>query len=164
MDVKLVNELPEQYKSANKQKPDVPLNANAIPDIEQLLDTILAFLNYINDDTMQEFEITDNVGFEQHMNAKFEAFANKHYSIFKLLLDRENRAPNIAKLFDMLTTLKKVKTGRLDINKADKDFQENLNTEFVYPTFGSKEEFEKQLQKANAEKKSEKSGKSGKRI
>jgi hypothetical protein len=55
--------------------------------------------------------------------------------------------------------------GRLDINKADKDFQESLNTKFVYPTFGSKEEFEKQLQKANAEKKkSEKSEKSGKRI
>jgi hypothetical protein len=146
MDVKLVSDIPDKYKTeAGQKNPDLPLNPNAIPNIEQLLDTILAFLNYINEDSMQVLELTDNVGFEQHLNSRFEAFANRHYSIFKLLLDRENRAENIGKLFEMLSTLKKVKSGRLDIHKADKDFQEELNNKFVYPTFGSKEEFERQV-------------------
>ena len=143
MDYKVVKDVP---KNANIIR-DAPLDAKAIPDIEKLLDNILNFLNYINQESMQELEATNKIEFDQHLNTHFNDFSEKHYSIFKMLLDSENRATNIAKLFDMLSKLKQVKMGRLDIHQADRDFQEELNNKFLYPKFGGKEQFEKEILK-----------------
>jgi hypothetical protein len=143
MDYKVVKDVP---KNANITR-DAPLDAKAIPDIEQLLDKILDFLNYINKEDMQKLEATDKIEFDKHLNDRFNDFSEKHYSIFKMLLDNENRATNVAKLFDMLSKLKQVKMGRLDIHQADKDFQEELNNKFLYPKFGGKEQFEKEILK-----------------
>ena len=145
MDYKVVNEVP---KNANITR-DAPLDANAIPDIEKLLDDVLNFLNYINQESMQEFEATNKIEFEQHLNIHFNEFSEKHYSIFKMLLDSENRINNIAKLFEMLSKLKQVKMGQINIQQADKDFQEELNSKFLYPKFGGKEQFEKQILQKN---------------
>jgi len=143
MDYKVVKDVP---KNATITR-DAPLDAKAIPDIEQLLDKILDFLNYINKENMQKLEATDKIEFDKHLNDRFNDFSEKHYSIFKMLLDNENRATNVAKLFDMLSKLKQVKMGRLDIHQADKDFQEELNNKFLYPKFGGKEQFEKEILK-----------------
>jgi hypothetical protein len=143
MDYKVVKDVP---KNATITR-DAPLDAKAIPDIEQLLDKILDFLNYINKESMQKLEATDKIEFDKHLNDRFNDFSEKHYSIFKMLLDNENRATNVAKLFDMLSKLKQVKMGRLDIHQADKDFQEELNNKFLYPKFGGKEQFEKEILK-----------------
>lgn len=143
MDYKVVKDVP---KNATITR-DAPLDAKAIPNIEQLLDKILDFLNYINKESMQKMEATDKIEFDKHLNEHFNEFSEKHYNIFKMLLDSENRATNVAKLFDMLSKLKQVKMGQLDIHQADRDFQEDLNNKFLYPKFGGKEPFEKEILK-----------------
>ena len=143
MDYKVVKDVP---KNATITR-DAPLDAKAIPNIEQLLDKILDFLNYINKESMQKMEATDKIEFDKHLNERFNEFSEKHYNIFKMLLDSENRATNVAKLFDMLSKLKQVKMGQLDIHQADRDFQEELNNKFLYPKFGGKEQFEKEILK-----------------
>lgn len=141
-------------KETKKEEPK--LDVNAIPNIDKLLETVLEFLQYINTDEMQQLERDDEYAFEYHMNSKFEDFSLQHYSIFRLLMDKKNREDNICKLIDMFNILKRVKKGELELEKANKDFQEDLNNEFIYPKFGGKENFEKTLKNKKNKNKSKK--------
>lgn len=143
MDFKIVD--------SNQKKPNMPdipepkLDVKAIPDLEKLLGTILDFLNYINTDEMQKLENSDQISYERHLESKFEDFSLRYYGIFKLLLDKENREDNLAKLIDIFSKLKEVKLGKVDIYKATEDYQEELSHEYVYPKFGGKEQFRKKM-------------------
>lgn len=131
---------------------DRKLDASAIPDLERLLDEVLKFLQYINTDEMQKMELADPNGFEQHLDAKFTFLSLDHYSIFKMLLDRENREDNVCKLIEVFTVLRRVKTGELDIGRADDEFREEMNEKYLYAKFGGKEQFEKEMAKEEAKK------------
>jgi len=152
MDFKLVNpdRLPPGAPQIPKDEPK--MDVNAIPDLEKLLDAILEFVRYINTEEMQELEIKDQLAFERHLDSKFENLSLRHYSIFRLLLDKENREENLCKLIDVFKELKKVKMGVLDIHEATKQFHEEKNSEYIYPKFGGKEQFEQAMLKAAKKK------------
>lgn len=150
MDFKLVDKLPSGMQ-APKDEPK--LDVGAIPDLEKLLETVLEFLKYISTDEMQKLEDSDPTAFERHLDSKFENLSLRYYSIFKLLLDKEHREENVCKLIDIFTTLNKIKSGSLDIKKATDDFHEEQNHEYIYPKFGGKEEFEKEMLKDKYSKK-----------
>lgn len=150
MDLKFVkavkgDQLPPEAQGMAKDEPK--LDANAIPDIEKLLATVIEFLRYINTDEMHKLESTDQLAFERHLDSKFENLSLRYYTIFKLLLDKEHREDNVCKLIEIFSVLKGVKSGSIDIQKANEDFQEELNNEYIYPKFGGKEQFEKKMRK-----------------
>lgn len=155
MDFKILkdgsNQLPEEMRG-QQPKEEPKLDVAAIPDLEKLLDRVLEFLRYINKTEMQELENEDKFAFERHLDSKFEDLSLRYYSIFRLLLDKDNREDNVCKLIDIFSTLKKVKTGSLDIHKATEEYHEELNSEYIYPKFGGKEQFEKKMQKEKNKK------------
>jgi hypothetical protein len=147
MDFKFVKEPSQQKGGQPKVEPkeEQKLDVAAIPDIEKLLGMVLDLLRYISTEEMQRLEETDSQAFERHLDSKFETLSLRYYSIFKLLLDKENREENIFKLINMFSILKEVKSGSLDITKADEDMQLDLYSEYVDPKIGGKEEFERVL-------------------
>lgn len=150
MDYKLVkpNQLPPEVQqlAQNMPKEEPKLDKNAIPDLENLLNQVIEFVQYINTDEMQKLEVTNNIAFEQHLDSKFEDFSTNYYNIFKLLLDRDKREENLCRLIDMFKELKRVKMGAIDIDYADKQYKEELNKEFIYPKYGGKQQFERAMQ------------------
>ena len=136
MELKLVqdNQIPNGYVPEERK-----LDKNAIPDLEKLLDTVLNLVRYINTDKMQKFENDNPTEFEYHLKKKFESLNDRYESIFKLLLDKNKREDNLAKLIDMFSKLNKIKSGELDIKKESEQFEEEQREEYVYPNFGGKE-------------------------
>jgi uncharacterized protein YfkK (UPF0435 family) len=153
MDFKLVkgDQIPKGAQIADAKEKQ--LDVNAIPDLEALLDKILDMLEYINTDEMIAMENENKDEFEQHIDSKFKDLSIRYYSIFRLLMDKQNREENIYKIIEMFTKLKEVKSGRLNIEKADQDFKENMNQIYVYPKWGGKEKFEKAMQEEAKKKK-----------
>lgn len=140
----------DQYKSTNGP----PLDPNAIPNIDELTSSVVEFLEYMNTSEMFELEKKDYNAFENHLDNKFGSFTNRYYKIFKMLIEKKNREDNTIKLLDMLGTLKKVKIGELDINKATEDFSEEITDQYIYKPNGGKARFEEMMRKRAAAKKS----------
>lgn len=145
MEYKFVKELPEHLRNQNQQQENKPLDPSAIPDLEELLKNIIEMVKYTSTDEMINMEKENPIVYEQHLDEKFEYISSRYYGIFKLLLVREEREENLGKLIDMFTKLKDVKNGRISIQDADKQYQESLNQEYIYPQFGGKENFEKRM-------------------
>lgn len=147
MDLKFVkaesNQLPPGMQGTPQKEPE--LSVNAIPDLEKLLSIVLEMLLYINTDEMQKLETTDEIAFEHHLDAKFEYLSSKYYIIFKMLLDKKHRTENIEKLIDTFSILRDVKSGSINIHDADKNYKEALNEQYIYPKYGGKENFEKEM-------------------
>lgn len=142
--------------NAQIPKEEPKLDVNAIPNLEELLDTILEFIRYINTDEMQKLENIDQMAFERHLDSKFEKFSLRYYSIFKLLLDKENREDNLCRLIDMFKELKRIKMGLVDIHEANKQYHEELNNEFIYSKYGGKEQYEEAMLRESKEHKKSK--------
>jgi hypothetical protein len=60
--------------------------------------------------------------------------------------NEEKRADNIDKLFNMLSRLKDVETGKSNVEKEFMKVREELAHEFLYPQFGGKKGFEKAME------------------
>ena len=154
MDFKFVSQLPPGVQDSQTQ--EKPLSANAIPNLEKLLDSILELLRYINTDEMQKMETDDQQAFEQHVDAKFNDLSIRYYSIFRLLMDKEHREENVHQIIDMISKLKEIKEGKVDIEKATKDYTETKNQAYIYPKWGGKEQFEKAMREEEKKNKGKK--------
>jgi hypothetical protein len=118
-----------------------------IPDITKLTGQIIEFIEYIEQPEMKKFAKENNMMFKQHVENKFEDFTLDYYSIYKMLADNEEkRADNIDKLFNMLSRLKDVETGKSNVEKEFMKVREELAHEFLYPQFGGKKGFEKAME------------------
>lgn len=133
-------------------------NKEGIPDLAELTKQILKFVEYIETDEMRKLENDNNTEFCSHIESAFPDFTLKYMSIYKMLLDRENREENLVKLLNLFKILRDVKAGTRDIDTEFDAFKENLAQDYVYPKFGGKTEFEKKI-KTRAEKKQRKSSK-----
>lgn len=117
----------------------------SIPDLDNLLNTIIEFLEYIETDEMQKMEETDKAGFEKHLDEKFSTFTLRYYGIFKMLLEKKGRAENVHKLINLFSELNKVKSGAKNMDTVYSEYTEGLNNEYIYSKYGGKENFEKAL-------------------
>ncbi len=116
-----------------------------LPDIDNLMNTITDFMEYINKPEMLKLEKSNKNEFEQHVDKKFSEFSYRYYGIFKMLLNRHNRKDNLRKIIEMIERLQNVKEGKSTIDDEFYDFKEELNNEYIYSKYGSKEKFEKAM-------------------
>lgn len=129
-------------KSLGKTMGDAP---EAIPDIEQLLDHVISMLEYMNTDEMKQLEDSDPDAFEKHLDIKFSEFTYRYYAVFKLLLDKVNRKDNVARLIQLFEKLNKIKNNEASMDDAYEEYTEGLNSRYIYPKFGGKQNFEKKM-------------------
>jgi len=129
-------------KTLGKTMGDAP---EAIPDIDQLLDHVISMLEYIKTDEMQLLENTDPDAFEQHLDTKFSDFTYRYYAVFKLLLDKENRKDNVARLIQLFEKLNKIKNNETSMDDAYEEYTEGLNSRYIYSKFGGKAKFEQKM-------------------
>ncbi len=121
---------------------DEPFN---IPDLANLTNQIIEFLEYINTPEMQKMQDDEPRAFEMHVEGKFESFVENYYSTFKMLLDKKERSKNVLKLMQMINTIKKVREGQKTYDSAFNQIKEDLAEEFIYSKYGGKDNFENQL-------------------
>jgi hypothetical protein len=117
-------------------------------NIVNLTKQIIDFVEYLEKPEIKE--LAKNHGqFTNHIETKFEDFTLEYYSIYKMLLDEKNRSDNLEKLFNMITQISKIDEGKSNYNKEFNKVRETLAEEFLYPKFGSKENFQKAMSKTN---------------
>lgn len=133
-------------------------NKEGIPDLVELTKQIVKFIEYIGTEEIEKLEKEDNDKFCAQVEATFPDFTLKYMSIYKMLLDKENREENLVKLLNLFKILRDVKAGSRNIDREFDTFKENLAQDYVYPKFGGKTEFEKKI-KARADKKQRKASK-----
>lgn len=131
------------------------MDLTKIPDLHKLTSTIIEFLEYINTPEMERLEQSDKTAFEKHLEHKFENFTVCFTTIYKMLLNKSERNENLTKLMDLIETLKKVQSGEKNMDVEFDNFREQLSEQYVYPKFGGKEQFEKNIEK-RARKKNKK--------
>jgi hypothetical protein len=118
----------------------------SIPNLVELTNTIVEFITYINEPDMINLHDSDFKAFESHLENKFEKFSLDYLSIFKMLIKKDGREDNIMKLFNIISTLKDVKSGAKDHETEFEKFKEQQAQEYIYSKYqGGKEEFEKKL-------------------
>lgn len=146
---------------------DMKLDPSNIRDMEKLTEQLAVFLEYICSEDIQKMEIDDNVEFVKHLQNKFEDFFINYTAIFKLLTDERNRPQreeNVSRLLNLIQLMVDIKKGNRDMDKEFDIYREDLNEEYIYPQFGGKENFEKEIarrakEREAAEKKNKKKNK-----
>ncbi len=121
----------------------VKMDPNAIPDLDKLLVYIQDMLEDIETPVMQELEKKNKQEFERILTHKYYNDIQS-MKIINLLLEPE-RYENLEKLLDMFERLKLVKSGKVNIDDAHKNWCEKMNEEYVYSKHGGKENFEKKM-------------------
>ena len=136
-------EFPKNHVMINN---DIFNKESKIPDITNLTGQIIEFVEYIEQPEMKNFSKENNMMYKQHLENKFENFSLEYYSIYKMLVDNEDkRAENLDKLFNMLSKLKNVEMGKSNVDKEFVKVREELANEYLYPKFGGKQQFEKAM-------------------
>lgn len=121
---------------------DKEMKSEMIPDIVILTGRIIELLKLMDNTEMMILEKGNN---NEYTNIILSQFEDLPYSIIKLLLERNERENNVGRLINMLNILKNVKSGEQDINEAYNKYSEQLNEEYIYPKFGGKNNFEKEI-------------------
>ena len=85
------------YDPSSGSVPDV------LPNTDDILDNVIKILECMNTDEMQLIKNANVPLFEQTMEEKFQTFADRYYSIFRMVLSGEDITP----LFKMLSVIKK---------------------------------------------------------
>jgi hypothetical protein len=123
------------------------MNANSIPDLDNILIHVQNLLQDIETPEMQKLEKENKKEFEKILTHKYYEKIDS-FKIINLMLEAE-RYENLEKLLDMFDNLKKVKQGKTKIQDAHKLWCEKMNEEYFYSKNGGKENFEKKLAKEN---------------
>jgi hypothetical protein len=132
-----MNNMDETERNAMR----IDMNPNAIPDLDNMLVHIQRLLEDIETPEMQELEKKNRSEFEKILTHKYYEDISS-IKIINLMLEPE-RYENLEKLLDMFERLKNVKSGKLNIQDAHKNWCEKMNEEYVYSKHGGKENFEK---------------------
>lgn len=132
-------------KNMGKSMAEAP---EAIPDLEQLLDSVIEILQYMTTEEMKQLEDTDPDAFEKHLDAKFCNFTYRYYAVFRLLLDKQNRKDNVARLIELFSKLNHIKNNETTMDDAYEEYTEGLNSRYIYPQFGGKEKFEQKMKES----------------
>jgi hypothetical protein len=76
---------------------------------------------------------------------KYNDFGERHNTLLHSILD--DRIDELGNLIYMLKTLASVKSGKLTMIEANAMVREKLSSEYIYPKFGGKTQFEKAIKK-----------------
>lgn len=146
----------------DKSAVSMDMKKDEIVDLEKLTGDLMEFLEYISKPEMKEMETQDHTAYVRHLENKFEKFSLDQINTFKMITSydekksqEENhtiRDQNITRLLGMIEILVDVKAGKRDMNTEFSNLRENLNEEYIYPQFGGKTNFEKEMTKRNKKK------------
>lgn len=117
----------------------------AIPDLNKLTTEIINFLEYVNTDEAEKIEKDNFENYKRHLEGKFPDFTLNYINIYNMLLEKENREDNLVKLLNLFEILKDIKEGKKDIQEEFIRFKEAQASEYIYPKYGGKENFEKHI-------------------
>lgn len=115
------------YDPSSGDIPDVLPNADAI------LDNVIKILECMNTDEMQLIKKSNVPLFEQTMEEKFQTFADRYYSIFRMVLSGEDITP----LFKMLTVINGINSGKKSFEDGEREVGTYL-TKFLPPDLMNK--------------------------
>jgi len=121
------------------------LSLDAIPDLDKLTGYILEILQYLEDPSNRRLIETSEGNVRMMLNNRYAETVP--YGIITLLLDKENRYENVSRLMRMFEMMNNAKCGKKSLEEVEKEFTDEINHRYIYSKYGSKEEFEKELEK-----------------
>jgi hypothetical protein len=113
---------------------------DAIPDLVELTNKALEFIEFEDKQETQELKKNDRGHYNYIVEQKFGTMP---LSMIRLLTDSDNRKENLQKLLDMIQLLKNIKEDKTTFEKAENDFFEKRAEEYLYPKFGGRDNFYK---------------------
>lgn len=93
---------------------DIP---DELPNADDILNTVLLILEYMNSTSMIAIKKSNPVEFEKMIEDKFPDFTTRYYGIFRMLLSGDDISP----LFAMLQTINNINSGDISFEKGEKD-------------------------------------------
>jgi hypothetical protein len=117
------------------------MSASAIPNLNELLEKIIEMVEFMNTPQMVKKKRTDPKNYEYTIFFKYRE--HMPTKIIDLLI--ENHTDNLQKLITMFETLNGIKMGNLDMTTEYEKFTENVNEEYLYPSFGGKDKFRERM-------------------
>jgi hypothetical protein len=107
----------------------------SLPDPNEILDSVINILEFMNTPEMVELKNSDRAQFDDTMEEKFLEFSSSYYGIFRMIIDGEDITP----LYAMLSIISKVKSGGSTMEEAEKNVGTYL-TKFLPPEIVDKME------------------------
>lgn len=104
-----------------------------LPNTDEILDNVIKILECMNTDEMQLLKQANGPLFEQTIEEKFQAFADRYYSIFRMVLSGEDITP----LFKMLSVINGINTGNKSFEDGEREVGSYL-TKFLPPDLMNK--------------------------
>lgn len=99
----------------------------SLPDVDEMLSAIESVLEYMCTDEMIQLKSDNMVDFSLHMEEKFPVLAEKHFSMFQLILGGED----LTYLFNMLEKIDRVNKGQSTMDDIEKELGSQLQEDFV---------------------------------
>jgi len=106
---------------------------DVLPNADVILDNVIKILECMNTDEMQLIKKANIPLFEQTMEEKFQEFADRYYSIFRMVLSGEDITP----LFKMLSVINNINSGKKSFEDGEKEVGSYL-TKFLPPDLMNK--------------------------
>ncbi len=136
-------------------QPEEQMSIENIPDILKITNEVYDLLVYLDSDEAVNFVKADKGGL---LYSKIdEKFPSIPFSIVKMLTDdsesHEQKSKNIIQLLELLRSVADLKEGKGDIKESFENFREEKMAEWVYPTYGGKDEFERKISEHASEDK-----------
>lgn len=93
-----------------------------LPDADEIMDNVILILECMNTEEMKNLRSENNDVFVTTMENKFESFAERYYSVFRMILSGKDISP----LFEMLRVIKKMKSGSMSVERGENQIGSSL--------------------------------------
>ena len=124
---------------------DEEINPETLPDTDEILDNVIIILEYMNTEEILKLRRDNNDVFISTMETKFEGFAERYYSVFRMVISGNDLSP----LFEMLRVIKQMKSGSMTVESGENQIGTSLK-KFL------PDNFEQKLQQMPNKKKNKK--------
>jgi hypothetical protein len=111
-----------------------------IVDTTRYMQLFNEMVEFIKTPKMQEMKINNPANYNNQINLKNNG--DLSYSILRLLNEDIN---NEHKIRDMISILDECRSGKKNIEKETEQFNEKVSEEYLFPSFGGKENYYKKI-------------------
>lgn len=101
---------------------DAEINPENLPDANEILDNVIQILETMNTEEMLTLRKNNNDVFISTMETKFEPFAERFYSVFRMVLSGNDISP----LFEMLKVISEMKSGSMSVENGENKIGSSL--------------------------------------
>jgi len=102
---------------------DLDNTTGNLPDANSILDSVILILEYMNTQEMIKLRNLNKMVFESTMENKFQDFAMRYYSVFKMIMSGDDITP----LFEMLKVIDNVNIGKISYENGEHNIGQYLN-------------------------------------